>query len=530
MNRIRAVARNTIAQAVRNRVAFVVMGIYLLLVPLLPFIVRGDGTLQGLVNVVVTYLLILAGALLSVLTVALASTSLWDEIREKQIFVLESKPVRRWEILVGKFLGILLIDAVMLVFVGIALLACVRVIMTQERWDLIERELTRRQITSARRVISPRDAVSADEVRRQYEMLKRDGHLPDGASEQEMLGQIGEQLTTFANIVSPRAQRVWTFDNVRAYAGAPALDSGRAAGAEPAALIAQGKSWEPDIWRHMTISITAGTGRGQIRSIAANTSDRIILTNSWDKPPDATSRFRIQSAPTLRVKFHRSDVASSDPVACVWGFGIYGTHNFISTPPAAFKPGEFIEIPVPLNTVKEDGTLQVRLFNAAQDDTAMVFSGSDAVQMLLPVSGFTTNLLRSLALLFAQLAFLAMLGLFFSTYVSFPLAPIATFSLLLVIYMTGMVRTDVEKGYIFQQHGGERVSKTYEYFVRGLIATLDYSLPDFNMGTSLVSMGLEIPWSQVLRSLAGTAVVRGGLLLLLGAWIFHGRELALHAR
>jgi|GEM_PF-4029059 len=188
MNRIRAVARNTIAQAVRNRVAFVVMGIYLLLVPLLPFIVRGDGTLQGLVNVVVTYLLILAGALLSVLTVALASTSLWDEMREKQIFVLESKPVRRWEILVGKFLGILLIDAVMLVFVGIALLACVRVIMTQERWDLIERELTRRQITSARRVISPRDAVSADEVRRQYEMLKRDGHLPDGAAEQEMLG------------------------------------------------------------------------------------------------------------------------------------------------------------------------------------------------------------------------------------------------------------------------------------------------------------------------------------------------------
>jgi len=119
MNRIRAVMRNTIAQAVRNRAAFVVMGIYLLLVPVLPFVVRGDGTLQGLVHVVITYLLILAAALLSILTVALASTTLYDDLRERQIFIIESKPVRRWQLLVGKLLGILVIDAVLLAFVAV---------------------------------------------------------------------------------------------------------------------------------------------------------------------------------------------------------------------------------------------------------------------------------------------------------------------------------------------------------------------------------------------------------------------------
>jgi len=530
MNRIRAVMRNTIAQAVRNRAAFVVMGIYLLLVPVLPFVVRGDGTLQGLVHVVITYLLILAAALLSILTVALASTTLYDDLRERQIFIIESKPVRRWQLLVGKLLGILVIDAVLLAFVAVALLACVRIIIAQDRWNAVERELTRRQVLAARRALSPRPAVSDDEVRRQYETLKQDGRLPEGITEQETLERIRKQLAMFANIVPPRGQRTWTFDGVRAFRGAPALDRGTATGGGPAALVAEGKNWRPDLWRHMTITITGGTGRGQVRSIAGNTADTLSVNNAWDEPPDASSRYVIQSAPTLRVKFHRSDAASADPVPCVWGFGVPGTKDFYRTPPAEFKPGEFIEIPIPLSAVGENGELQVRLFNASQDDIALVFSGSEAVRMLVPVSGFTGNLLRSLALLLAQLIFLAVLGLFFSTYVSFPLAPIAAFSILLVIYMTGMVRTDIEKGYAFQRHGGGRTSVAYEYFVRGLVAVLDYSLPDFDTHTASVSTGLEVPWGAVVRSVGGTVLLRGGLLMLLGAWIFHGRELALHAR
>ena len=42
-----AIARNTVAQAVRVRVAFVIMAVYLVLVPVLPFILKGDGTPGG---------------------------------------------------------------------------------------------------------------------------------------------------------------------------------------------------------------------------------------------------------------------------------------------------------------------------------------------------------------------------------------------------------------------------------------------------------------------------------------------------
>ena len=50
---IGAVARNTIRQAIRVRVAFLIMAIYLVLAPLLPFVLEGDGTLIGLLRLVI---------------------------------------------------------------------------------------------------------------------------------------------------------------------------------------------------------------------------------------------------------------------------------------------------------------------------------------------------------------------------------------------------------------------------------------------------------------------------------------------
>lgn len=51
-----------------------------------------------------------------------------------------------------------------------------------------------------------------------------------------------------------------------------------------------------------TITITAGTGAGQSRTVASNTTTQITVTADWVTPPDATSVFHL--GPGERVMFH----------------------------------------------------------------------------------------------------------------------------------------------------------------------------------------------------------------------------------
>ena len=118
MRQIWAVTRHMVAQGVRMRVAMVVILIFVVLTPSLPFVLKGDGTLEGLVQVVVTYSLVLATILLSVLTLALSTASLCGEVRDKQLFILDTKPIARWQILAGKWAGIMLINLALLAFLG----------------------------------------------------------------------------------------------------------------------------------------------------------------------------------------------------------------------------------------------------------------------------------------------------------------------------------------------------------------------------------------------------------------------------
>jgi len=65
MRRVWAVARNTIAAALRMKVAVVVIVLLLILLPLMSMIMVGDGTLHGKLQTFVSYGLSLTTLLLS---------------------------------------------------------------------------------------------------------------------------------------------------------------------------------------------------------------------------------------------------------------------------------------------------------------------------------------------------------------------------------------------------------------------------------------------------------------------------------
>src|SRR5689334_4894818 len=77
----------------------VILGIF----ALLPFFTLGEDTIMyKSVGLDVILLLVL------IVTLFATSRSIFDEIEDRTMLTLMSKPVRRWEVLVGKYLGIVL--------------------------------------------------------------------------------------------------------------------------------------------------------------------------------------------------------------------------------------------------------------------------------------------------------------------------------------------------------------------------------------------------------------------------------------
>ncbi len=109
-----AIARLTFKAAFRFRLVPVLAVLLMGGVLLLPAVIKDDGTAQGLTQIVLTYTLGLATALLGLTTLWLACGTLARDIEECQLQVVAVKPVARWQIWLGKWVGIMLLDALLL--------------------------------------------------------------------------------------------------------------------------------------------------------------------------------------------------------------------------------------------------------------------------------------------------------------------------------------------------------------------------------------------------------------------------------
>lgn len=115
MQALFAIARLTFKAAFRFRLVPVLLVCLLGAVLLLPAVIKDDGTARGLTQIVLTYNLGLIAGVLGLTTLWLACGTLARDIEECQMQVVAVKPVARWQIWFGKWLGIMMLDALMLV-------------------------------------------------------------------------------------------------------------------------------------------------------------------------------------------------------------------------------------------------------------------------------------------------------------------------------------------------------------------------------------------------------------------------------
>jgi len=113
-----AVAGLTWQAALRYRLFWVVAVMLVLAVVALPLVLQGDGSAKGLVNVLLTYTLAMVFVLLGATTVWLACGTLSRDVAECQMQLVVTKPIPRWQIWLGKWLGIMSLNIALLFLAG----------------------------------------------------------------------------------------------------------------------------------------------------------------------------------------------------------------------------------------------------------------------------------------------------------------------------------------------------------------------------------------------------------------------------
>lgn len=76
--------------------------------------------------------------------------------------------------------------------------------------------------------------------------------------------------------------------------GSTQFASGTATAGAASTITNSGKAWTVNQWTNYQIRITGGTGAGQVRTVASNTSTVITNSASWTTNPDATSTYVIE--------------------------------------------------------------------------------------------------------------------------------------------------------------------------------------------------------------------------------------------
>jgi hypothetical protein len=214
MGRIWAVAANTIAQAVRMKIAAVFIVLLLILLPLMSMIITGDGTLKGKLQTFVSYGLSLTSLLLCLLTIIISIYSLSSDIKQCQIWTVVTKPIRRFELLCGKLLGVVILDAMLLFCFSSIIYGLTMLVPNLTKASAGEVEQAQNEFFTARASIKPQLPDVSKETQELFKKLKEQGQIPEQMTARQAYMQLYQAKLLEKQAVPPGNQIRWQFEDI----------------------------------------------------------------------------------------------------------------------------------------------------------------------------------------------------------------------------------------------------------------------------------------------------------------------------
>ncbi|MCX6894277.1 MAG: hypothetical protein NTZ16_01955 [Verrucomicrobia bacterium] len=211
MQRLLAIAWLTWKAALRFRLFLVIAALLLAAVVGLPILIKDDGTASGFTQILLTYTLGAITGLLGLSTLWLACGTLARDIEECQMQVVATKPIARWQIWLGKWLGIMSLNAALLVLSGAAVYGLLQWRAT--KLPAAEQAKLSNEVLVARGSAKERSWEKEIDAATEQELTKRLKNSPVSATDlPEVRKQIREQVKTAWQIVTPGQARIWQID------------------------------------------------------------------------------------------------------------------------------------------------------------------------------------------------------------------------------------------------------------------------------------------------------------------------------
>ncbi len=491
---ITGVARTLVDEAIRMKVALVFIVLLVLVVPLLPFMLDPRELLEYRLQFFLTWAVTATGSLLSLMTLFLACATVCNEIEEKQVYLTMTKPVSRWEYLLGKWLGIVLLNAVLVSVAGGGIYTFAKVLSNQPARSAEDYLAVHEQVLSARNAIDARPP--GDEgLRPMFEQrvteLRREDPVTYGERlTDEQVKAIQQQVMLKWHTIPPRSIGSFMFSGLQeARELGPAVQLRMKPKATPSApgdrvwlvIRINGRLWPPNL------------GTEEPEGLVKVANDMVYVMNVPTEAIDAQGNLLVE-------------IGNANPPGPPTGDNPQGT----APGSVSFTPGE-------------------------------------GMQMLYKVGSFEANLVRGMAMIWLRLTFIAMLGIAAGTFLTFPVACL----LCLLIYFTSAgsaYLAESLESYAGSAAAGASVlekiawpfTETFKHLAEGkiwdavkvwikLVGTgfmaLIPSLGEFNPTPNLTD-GRVITWHWLGRAAGNVGLLWTAAVGVIGYLIFRKRELA----
>jgi len=515
MRSVWAVARVTILESVRSK--FVVVFAVLLAVCVLGvgLSFKGDGTLKGRIQTFLDYSTVLTQLLLSLLTVMLAAFVTSADIRSRTIFTVVSKPLGRAAYVVGRWLGVCSLAAVLLVLAMGSIYVLARHLATLP--TAIERRKALGELPPQFR--DPQRRAINSEV-----FTAREARQPDPLNVE---GIVKRELD-------------WQFERfgkdqlIRDYVRQQMIEASRGRTKTPTDEEVKRRAARPEVRRRV------------LEEIRRQTRKRILEQLQVVRPGGALPlRFSNLRAPSggqwLQLQYKLRPLRRPDS-------GLVKSFWYVRNPENGLQAGDLRDDPVDAASVYEidprlvtsKGTLHVMYRNDPDNKTAVKVVPDD-IRLMCRAGSFGGNVVRAGAIMLIRLAFLAAAGVLFGTFLSFPVAALAS----LVVLFTGLMGTFVQEATKLPTYTSPDALDYLSFaLVRGAFLLLP-RLPVLSSPAEALRGGTIISWQELSAELAvdprlwdgtgrsavkmalgfGTGL-RALLALGIGALVFRGRELA----
>ncbi|MBX3322637.1 MAG: hypothetical protein KF757_06570 [Phycisphaeraceae bacterium] len=484
---VMAIARNVLAEAVRMRVSLVFIVLLIFGLAALPGVLDSGQPLRYRLQSFLQYSTGGSFWLIAVLTLVFGVTTLSNEQRTRVIWQTMTKPVPAWKYLLGKWIGIVALQGVLLSVCCTGIFLFVEYLRSQPAYGEVQAYVAADGGVSEDRLILETQVLTA--VRRV------DPVNPYSPSDPDFLEAV-EEFIRRERVLNPEFA---TYPAERAKVQSDLFKS----------LVQSYRSIDPINEMVGEMYTFTGLERAKARDLP------ITLRYRVDAAGNRPDEFYILSflMPTGQIITRRTAL---------------GINHTITLSP------EYIGQPAHENP----GELSIRVYNGELRVTpdgvpfitpnpATITFPPGGIEIAYRASGFQINFVRVAGVLWIKLAFLAMLSIWAATFLSFSVASLVAISVFLMAESAGFLTKSMESFSTTDHSGKEVLLKQLAAIVSTIVARFFSVYSELRPVDRLVQ-GRIMSWQTVAVAVVVLSIVTF-VLYAIGVAIFRKRQLAVYS-